>query len=222
LIVGLGLAIFQQVSGINTVLYYAPTIFSSIGLGSLASILATVGIGVVNVGMTFVAIRYADRVGRRFLLLVGVSGMIVSLALLGLIFQVASLSGTIGWIAAIVMIAYVAFYAFSLGPMFWLLISEIFPLEVRAAGEGVASFANWVSNFVVALTFLTLINVFGRAITFWIFDVICILGLLFIYFWVPETNGRSLEEIGADLRETALGGERTDMTEGEEIEGRDR
>ena len=211
LVVGVGLAVFQQISGINTVLYYAPTIFHSIGLGNLASILSTVGIGAVMVLMTLVAVRYADRIGRRPLLLIGVSGMTVMLAALGLAFNLSSLSGSIGFLAVAIMILYVAFYAFSLGPMFWLMISEIFPLKVRGAGEGVSSFANWGANLLIALTFLSLVHLIGRGNTFWLYGVLCVVALVFIYYFVPETNGRSLEEIEADLRESGLSGDRVDI-----------
>jgi sugar porter (SP) family MFS transporter len=220
LIVGVGLAVFQQISGINAVLYYAPTIFNAIGLGQLTSILSTIGIGTMMVVMTLVAVRYADSVGRRPLLLIGVSGMTIMLAALGLAFNLSNLSGSIGLIAVVLMILYVAFYAFSLGPMFWLMISEIYPLEVRGAGEGVASFANWGANLLVGLTFLSLVNLLGRGNTFWMYGVLCIAALTFIYFWVPETSGRSLEEIESDLRETGLTGANTDITEHQASEER--
>ena len=136
LIVGVGLAAFQQVTGINTVIHFAPTIFQAAGLSSAsASILATAGVGVVNVLMTLVAIRLIDAVGRRVLLLVGLAGMAVSLCALAGSFLVGMGSGLVGWLTAASLTAYVGFFAIGLGPVFWLLISEIFPLAVRGRHE---------------------------------------------------------------------------------------
>lgn len=206
LIVGIGLAIFQQISGINTILYYAPTILTNIGLGNIASLFGTIGIGIVNVGMTAVAILLVDRIGRRPLLLVGTGGMTVMLGILGLGFYLPGLSGVVGYVTLASMILYVAFFAISLGPVFWLLISEIYPLRIRGAGEGVASVFNWAANLLVSLTFLSLIARFGEAISFWTLGVFSLIAVAFIYLRVPETMGRSLEEIEADLRESTIVG----------------
>jgi SP family galactose:H+ symporter-like MFS transporter len=132
LIIGISLAIFQQTTGINTVIYYSPKIFQFAGILSASSaILATVAVGVVNVVMTIAAIMLLDRVGRRPLLLVGLAGMIFSLGLLGTAFLLPSLSGMLGDMALVGLMLYVAFFAIGLGPVFWLLISEIYPLKVR-------------------------------------------------------------------------------------------
>ena len=196
LIVGVGLAILQQITGINTVIYYAPMIFEFTGAKSAsASILATVGVGVVNVAMTVVALLLVDRVGRRLLLLIGLAGMIVGLGVLGLAFQLPSLSGSLGWIAEISLMLYVGAFAIGLGPVFWLLISEIYPLKIRGVAMSVATSANWGANLFVALTFLTLIQATGRSSTFWIYAFVGIVAWLFTWFYVPETKGRSLEEI---------------------------
>ena len=215
LIVGVGLAIFQQITGINTVLYYAPTILNSVGLGQLTSILATVGIGIVNVALTLVAIWQVDKLGRRPLLLISVGGMTVTLGIMGFIFQFLNISqGAIGWIAVASLGLYVAFFAVGLGPIFWLMIAEIYPLQVRGTGEGVASVANWAANLLITLTFLSLVNAIGRGVTFWLYGIISVFAFVFIYVWVPETKGRSLEEIEADLRGTAFG-DAEDETGGE-------
>ncbi|MDS0295204.1 sugar porter family MFS transporter [Halogeometricum luteum] len=206
LTVGIGLAILQQVSGINTILYYAPTILTNIGLGNIASLFGTVGIGVVNVVMTCVAIYLVDRVGRRPLLLVGTGGMTLMLGVLGLGFYLPGLSGIIGYVTLASMILYVAFFAIGLGPVFWLLISEIFPLRLRGSGEGVSSFFNWTANLLVSLTFLSLIQRFGEAVGFWTLGVFSLAAVAFIYFRVPETMGRSLEEIESDLQENTVVG----------------
>jgi sugar porter (SP) family MFS transporter len=205
LIVGVGLAVFQQITGINTVLYYAPTILSSIGLGTLTAILATVGIGIVNVALTVVALWQVDRLGRRPLLLISVGGMAVMLGVLGAVFHFTALSGTVAWIAVASLALYVAFFAVGLGPIFWLMIAEIYPLQVRGVGEGTASVANWTANLIVTLTFLSLVNAIGRGFTFWLYGVVSVLAFVFVYKFVPETKGRSLEEIEADLRGTAFG-----------------
>jgi sugar porter (SP) family MFS transporter len=196
LIVGIGLAIFQQITGINTVIYYSPTILEFAGFKTAGfSILATVGVGIVNVGFTVLAIRLMDRVGRRPLLLIGVAGQIAGLVILGLAFQLHHLASLVGYIAVVSLAIYVASFAIGLGPIFWLMISEIYPLRVRGAAMSIATVANWGLNLAVALTFLTLVSVLGRPETFWLYAVIGVVAWIFIYRLVPETKGRSLEEI---------------------------
>jgi SP family galactose:H+ symporter-like MFS transporter len=201
LVVGIGLAIFQQITGINTVIYYAPTIFESAGLTSASSsILATVTVGLVNVVMTGVAIALLDRVGRRPLLLAGMIGMVVGLVALGVAFVLPGLSGSLGWIAVISVMVYVGSFAIGLGPVFWLLISEVYPLKVRGLAMSLATVANWAANLIVALTFLSLIQVAGRPGAFWVFAGVGVVSWVFAYRLVPETKGRSLEEIEAHWR----------------------
>jgi SP family galactose:H+ symporter-like MFS transporter len=196
LIIGIALAVFQQVTGINTVIYYAPKIFQFAGVtSSSAAIFATFLVGIVNVVFTIVAILLLDRVGRRPLLLVGLAGMVSSLILLGVSFYFSSLSGLLGDLATIGLMVYVASFAIGLGPVFWLLVSEIYPLKVRGLAMSIASEANWGSNLIVALTFLTLIQFIGRAGTFWFYAVIGAFAFVFAYLLVPETKGRTLEEI---------------------------
>jgi len=198
LIVGVVLAVLQQITGINTVIYYAPMIFEFTGLKSAsASLLATVGVGLVNVLMTIVALLLVDRMGRRPLLLIGLTGMIAGLVSLGLAFRLPGISGSIGKMAEVSLMLYVGSFAIGLGPVFWLLISEIYPLKIRGLAMSVATAANWGANLFVALTFLTLIQAAGRALTFWIYGIVGVVALLFTWFWVPETKGRSLEEIEA-------------------------
>jgi sugar porter (SP) family MFS transporter len=201
LVVGIGLAIFQQVTGINTVIYYAPIIIQSAGIPSASgAILATAGIGIVNVIMTIVSMWLIDRIGRRPLLLTGIGGMIVSLGLLGLIFRESGHTSAFAWLAVISMMLYVASFAISLGPIFWLLISEIYPLKVRSSSEGLAATFNWVSNLLVTLTFLTLVQYIGASHTFWIYGMFAIAAWIFSYYLVPETKGRTLEDIEASWR----------------------
>lgn len=202
LTIGIGLAIFQQVTGINTIIYYAPIIFEMTGLSSnVNAILATVGVGIVNFLMTLVAIQFIDRVGRRPLLLIGLAGMILSLGSLGLAFKLAQPSPLLGWITALSLFVYVGSFAISLGPIFWLLIAEIYPLSVRGKAMSLATFMNWGANLVVGITFLTLIQSFGSSNTFWLYGFITIGCWLFTYFLIPETKGKTLEQI-EDLWDT--------------------
>ena len=196
LIVGIGLAIFQQITGINTVIYYAPVIMQAAGISSASgAILATAGVGVVNVLMTILSMWLIDRKGRRPLLLTGIAGMAITLGLLGLAFRMSSQSGALAWVAVISMMAYVASFAISLGPIFWLLISEIYPLKIRNSAEGLAATFNWGANLLIALTFLTLVEKLGPSTTFWLYGVSAIAAWIFSYYYVPETKGRTLEEI---------------------------
>jgi SP family galactose:H+ symporter-like MFS transporter len=200
LVVGVGLAILQQVTGINTVIYYAPTIVELSGVDSSAgSILAAVGVGVINVAMTIVALRLLDRLGRRPLLMVGVSGMVVSLFALGLAFE---FDGTAASVIAIgSLMVYVASFAISLGPIFWLLNAEIYPLAVRSKAAGLGTMANWTFNFIVSLTFLLLIEALGESGAFWFYAAIGIVTLVFCQALVPETKDKRLEDIQAFFQE---------------------
>lgn len=200
LVIGIGLAIFQQVTGINTVIYYAPVIVQSAGISSASgAILATAGIGLVNVIMTIVAMWLIDHAGRRPLLLTGIAGMILSLAVLGFVFRMPT-GGALAWLAVITLMVYVASFAISLGPIFWLLIAEIYPLKVRGVAEGTAAGMNWAFNFWVSLTFLTLIQILGASSTFWMYAALAIASWFFSYYLVPETKGRTLEEIEQSFR----------------------
>ena len=196
LVVGIGLAILQQITGINTVIYYAPLIIQSAGIPSASgAILATAGIGVVNVLMTIVSMWLIDRAGRRPLLLTGIAGMIVTLFALGYVFHAPMHGGSLATVAVICMMLYVASFAISLGPIFWLLIAEIYPTTVRSSAEGLSATFNWGSNLLVSLTFLTLLEAMGASRTFWLYGVFAIGAWIFSYYLVPETKGRTLEEI---------------------------
>ena len=206
LIVGIGLAVFQQFTGINTVIYYAPTIFQFAGFHSASSaILATVGIGMINVLLTIVALWLLDRAGRRPLLLYGLTGMVISLGVLGYAFLSPSLSNVVASVAVVSLAVYVACFAIGLGPVFWLMIAEIYPLRIRGRAMGVATMANWGSNLIIALTFLSLLHALGRAWTFWLYAIVGVLGWIFVYKMVPETKGRTLEEIEAQWRKGISG-----------------
>ena len=201
LIVGVGLAIFQQITGINTVIYYAPQIIQQSGIPSASgAILATAGIGLVNVIMTVVSMLLIERVGRRPLLLTGIVGMIITLFVLGLAFHLSTQSSTLTWIAVITLMIYVASFAISLGPIFWLLIAEIYPLRIRGLAAGTAATTNWAANLLVSLTFLSLLQALGPSLTFWGYGLAAIAGLFFSYYLVPETKGRTLEQIEEQWR----------------------
>jgi sugar porter (SP) family MFS transporter len=196
MIVGLGLAVFQQITGINTVIYYAPTIFKFAGITAVGpAILAGAGLTMVMWLFHVLAIFLMDRVGRRPLLLIGVAGQIIGLAILGAAFQFQQLASFKSYVAIGGLVIYVACFAFGLGPIFWLLISEIYPLNVRGAAMSAVTVTNWALNLVVAVTFLTLVGVLGHAGTFWLYGGIAIGAWVFLYLLVPETKGKTLEQI---------------------------
>ena len=203
LIVGVGLAMFQQITGINTVFYYAPTIIRSSGMPSASgTILVTAGIGLVNLIMTVVSMRLIDRVGRRPLLLASTAGMAVTMGMLGFLFLNPVHGGGLATLAVLILMAYVACFAVGLGPVFWLLISEIYPLKIRGVAGGTAAGVNWAFNFLVSLTFLTLLQTMGTSDSFWLYGLLSVAACIFCYALVPETKGRTLEEIEASWQET--------------------
>lgn len=196
MLIGVGLALFQQFTGINTVIYYAPTIFNLAGFESNAvSILATAAVGLVNVAMTAVGIALLDKLGRRPLLLSGLVGMLISLLALALGFSQAAGAAYLKWIGVGSLMLYVASFAISLGPIFWLMIAEIYPLNVRGLAMSFTTAICWISNLVVSFTFPILVNHFGPAPTFALYATITLLSFAFSFWLVPETKGLSLEEI---------------------------
>jgi sugar porter (SP) family MFS transporter len=203
LVIGLGLAIFQQFVGVNTVIYYAPTILSDTGLTKSASITQTVFVGVTNVLFTIVAVLFLDRVGRRKLLLIGTAGLTVALGILAIYFASDTLQQNAGYLALFGLLLFIASFAIGLGPVVWLMISEIFPLAVRSSAMSVATVANWGANFLVAATFLSLTTLITRQGTFLLYAVIGVFALLFFFWKVPETTGRSLEELEQDLTQSS-------------------
>lgn len=193
-LIGIGVAVFQSITGINTVIYYAPSIFELAGYQTAQTALfATVLVGVINVLVTILSLWLIDRVGRRPLLIVGLIGMFFSLTLLG--FSFLSHTTTSGLMAVICSLLFVSFFAVSLGPVAWLIISEVYPLGIRGRAMGIATFSNWLCNYFVSLTFLTLIQTLGTAGAFWLYAIICLLGLWFVIKLVPETKGKTFEQI---------------------------
>lgn len=203
LIVGVGIAAFNQLVGVNAVIYYAPTIFSDAGFGDSAAILATTGIGVANCAVTAAALLTIDRIGRRPLLLTGIVGIVLSLLALGAAYLLPGGSGLSNFILVAGLMVYIASFAASLGIGIWLLNSEVFPLKVRGKGAALGSFTHWGLDFIIASTVLTLINTITETGMFWLYGAFGVAGLFFVYFLVPETKGRTLEEIDADLMRRA-------------------
>ena len=195
--IGIGLAVLQQITGINTVIYYGPQIFKAAGFSSDAvSILATLGVDTVNCLMTLVAIAFIDRIGRKPLLYAGVAGMAVALFALAFAFSQGS-SGALGTVTLIALMVYVGCFAFGLGPITWLIISEIYPLRVRGRAMSIATLANWAANFVVSFVFLTMIKVLGSPLTFAIYGAVCLVTIWFIRTFIRETKSLELDSISA-------------------------
>jgi sugar porter (SP) family MFS transporter len=191
-LVGIGLAIFQQITGINTIIYYSPAILRMSGYPSAkAAIWAAAIIGVVNVLITVVSMALVDRLGRRFLLLLSTAGMAAALALMGAAFY--RKAGSI--VVFYEVIGYIISFGIGLGPVMWLLISEIYPTKIRGKAMSLAALSVWGSNWIVAGTFLSLLNSAGPAKTFWLYACICVAAFIFCYYFVPETKGRTLEAI---------------------------
>lgn len=186
--------VLQQVSGINAVIYYAPIIMKDAGFdGSSSQLAATVGIGVVNVLMTVVAMFVVDKFGRRPLLILGFIGTALSLVVIS--FAMQPDRPDLAPLALTALFAYIAFFAVSLGPLPWLYMSELFPLALRSRGMAMASVANWSFNFIVVFAFPVVLAHFGAVVTFAIFGLFCTIGAIFSWFYAPETKGVSLEEI---------------------------
>jgi sugar porter (SP) family MFS transporter len=204
LILGIGLAVGQQIVGINTIIYYAPTIMSNAGLAASNSILTTLIVGVVNVLFTIVALLLVDRVGRKPLLMVGLCGIALALLILGLGYALPSLSGAVAYVTFVGLALYIASFAASFGVVLWVVLPEIFPLRIRGSAMGLCTICHWSANLLVSLTFLPLVAAVGESAVFWGYCAIAIGTFVFVYFLMPETKGRSLEEIERDLRGTSV------------------
>lgn len=194
LIVAMGLFILQQISGINVVIYFAPSIFAATGIdGTSTQILATVGVGLVNMLTTVLAMWLVEKVGRRKLLYIGFAGAAAMLIIISMGAQLQAINLSI--ITFLAVLVYIAFFAIAIGPIPHLMMAEIFPIHIRNTGMGMASICNWGFNFLVIFTYPLFLNGLGIAATFWIYAIACILGLVFTRFFVPETRGVSLEAI---------------------------
>lgn len=208
LIVAVGLAVFQQIVGINTIIYYAPTTLTEVGYGAQAAIVANMIIGIVNVLMTLVAIRLVDRVGRKPLLLAGLVGMVASLTVLGvsslLLPQPSSPTDPVAIITLACLAVFIASFAATWGPTVWVMLPEILPLKIRGSAMGVAIFLHWGANFAVSQTFPVLLAAVGADAVFLGYAVVGVAAFLFVRSFVTETKGRSLEQIEEDLRARAI------------------
>ncbi|OOM11190.1 sugar porter family MFS transporter [Clostridium saccharobutylicum] len=200
LVIGFGLAVFQQIMGCNTVLYYAPTIFTNVGFGVQAALLAHIGIGVFNVIITAIAVAIMDKIDRKKMLVYGAIGMGVSLIIMSVSMKFSNGSFTASIICVIALTIYIAFFSATWGPVMWVMIGEVFPLNIRGLGNSFSSVINWASNMVVSLTFPTLLDYFGTGSLFIGYGIICFVAIWFVNSKVFETRNRSLEEIEATLR----------------------
>jgi SP family sugar:H+ symporter-like MFS transporter len=207
LVVAIGLAVFQQIIGINTIIYYAPTTLTNVGYGAAAAIYANLIIGVVNVLMTLVAIWIIDRVGRKPLLLTGLVGMVASLTVLGLstllLSEPSSPTDAVAVITLLCLAGFIISFAATWGPTVWVMLPEVLPLRIRGTAMGVAIFLHWIANFLVSQTFPSLLASVGPGPVFLGYAVIGVLAFVFVSAFVTETKGRSLEEIEADLQQKA-------------------
>lgn len=200
LFIGLGLGIFQQCVGINAIMYFAPIIFADIGLKSISeTLIATLGLGFVNLLATLIAYWFIDRYGRRLLLFIGLSIAFIALFLIGLTLSTSSISSFSIIIIYIEMLVFIAGYALSLGTLFWLIISEIYPLNIRSLAMSFVTAVQWLACFLVTTSFLPLQNILGTAQVFYLFAFMCFLSIIFSYYFVPETKGMSLEQIEINL-----------------------
>ena len=198
--IGIGVPAINQLVGVNAVIYYAPTILKDAGFSESAATLSTVAIGAINVVVTLIALGLIDRLGRRPLLIGGTIVVDLALAFLGALYLLPQQTGVVAVLLVIGLCVYIAAFAASLGIGIWLLNSEVYPTAVRGKGSSLGVFTHWGLDFVISLTVLTLVNTITTAGLFWLYGAFGILGLLFLLRYLPETKGRTLEEIDADLR----------------------
>jgi len=198
ILLGILLFFFQQLSGINVIIYYAPTIFKHMHLGShTVTLLATVGIGVVNVLFTLVALRWIEKMGRRRLLILGFVGTAIALFVIALLTYIDI--PELRLVSAFAVFFYIAAFAVSLGPLPWVMMPEIFPLKVRGIGSSISAGSNWLFNTLVVASFPILLQDVGISWSFSFYGIACVLGLLYSLRYVPETKHISLEKIEAHI-----------------------
>ncbi len=195
LLLGIVIAVFQQWCGINVIFNYAEEVFKAAGFGVSDVLFNIVITGIINVIFTFVAIYTVDKLGRRAIMLIGSSGLAIIYALVG----AAYFFHISGWALLILILLAIATYSMSLAPIVWVVISEIFPNRIRGAAMAVATIALWAGSFLLTYTFPLLNKSLGAAGTFWLYGLICVCGFVFIYKKLPETKGKSLEEIEKEI-----------------------
>ncbi|HEV3249503.1 MAG TPA: sugar porter family MFS transporter [Puia sp.] len=185
-------AVFNQLSGINAIIYYSPRIFEMTGLGASSSLLSTAGLGVINFTFTLLAMNFIDKIGRRTLMLIGSVGLIFTLAMVSYSFYSTSING---WAVPVFLFIYIAFFAFSQGAVIWVFISEIFPNQVRAKGQTLGSTTHWIMAATIAFSFPYFAEKVGGGNTFLFFCLMMCIQLIFVWKIMPETKGKSLEQI---------------------------
>lgn len=190
--IGIVVAIFSQITGINSIMYYAPMIFAKTGIGVNSALMQTIAVGGVNLIFTFVAIKYIDRFGRKPLLIAGTSGMAVSLMVLAVAFYLQEFGS---FLILIFILIYIASFAASLGPVTWVFVAEIYPNRLRSEAMSVAVVFLWIAVFIVSLSFPYMLNILGGGTVFLVFGLMCMIYLGFLLTKVPETKGKSLEEL---------------------------
>jgi len=186
------LAILQQITGINAILYYAPRIFERAGFERVSAIGQSTIVGLVNMLFTVVAILLVDRVGRKPLLLIAAAGMGVSQLLLGAAFRIENLAGSA---ILLLILLYIAFFAMAMGPIVWVVLSEIFPTRMRGSAMAIATVALWIADFAVTLSFPVIADRLNESTAFWMYALMCAVDFFFMLFLLPETKGKTLEEI---------------------------
>ena len=196
LITAIAIAVFNQLSGINAILYYAPHIFQMTGLSMNTALLQSVAVGVTNLVFTIIAMTIIDKIGRKKLLLIGSVGMVIFLALVAQAFYFKNFGG---YGVMIYLVGFIAFFAASQGAVIWVYISEIFPNRVRAEGQAVGTFSNWTMNAIISWTFPVMASALGGGTSFLIFSIMMLLQFIFVLQYMPETKGKSLEQIQKDL-----------------------
>lgn len=200
-IIAVFVGITQQISGVNAIVYFAPTLMNQVGLPATNAVYTSILIGVVSAVSCYVGLKIVDRVGRRTLLLIGLAGNVTSLVLLAVAFRFAEGSFFFAMVSLALMAVFIAFQQASVSLATWLLISEIVPLQVRGFGMGVAGLGLWVANWAVAQFFLPLVDTIGGSLTFAVFAILGVVAWVFVRGWVPETTGKTLDEVGATFRD---------------------
>ncbi|WP_119343378.1 sugar porter family MFS transporter [Facilibium subflavum] len=204
LLLGVTISIITQAVGINAIIYYAPVIFKLTGFSkNTTAIFATLGVGMTNVLFTLLAILIIDKVGRRKLLLSGLFGIVLSLAVIIGAFSEDVNAVSLAWLTLVAMLVFIACQAFSTGPACWLIPAEIFPTKIRSAGVGISTACNWGTNVIVAFLFPVILSSYGAVAAFSLFLVIGVIGFIYVFFKLPETKGTSLEDIEANILQGA-------------------
>jgi SP family arabinose:H+ symporter-like MFS transporter len=192
LFIGIILAVFQQITGINTIMYYAPKIFANVGQSNDSALFQTILIGGTNLIFTLVAMVLIDRLGRKLLIIIGSTGMMLMLAGLSALYFTNQTSGVL---VLVFILGYIAFFAASLGPALWVVAAELFPNRLRSKGMSIAIVSLWIACTVVTIVFPIMLEKLSGGITFLIFALICLANLLYVLKYVPETKGKTLEEL---------------------------